>query len=199
MTCEAANHDVLPLSYSQRGDGLVPLNLLDGDAVKKTFADFRPDAVLHCAAERRPDVAEKDPAAAKQLNVEASRQLATIAKELNAVLVYVSTDYVFDGSSPPYSPEDTPNPLNLYGRTKLAGEQAVRETYPEGSIVLRVPVLYGEAPNPSDSAVNILLNPVRSDKETGMDDYAVRFPTCVDNVGRVLKDIAGASFALYLF
>jgi S-adenosylmethionine synthetase len=66
--------------------------------------------------------------------------LATWAKEHGATLIYISTDYVFDGTSPPYQVDAQPAPLNFYGESKLAGEQAIRDTYPQ-AIILRVPIL----------------------------------------------------------
>lgn len=83
------------------------------------------------------------------------------------MLIYISTDYVFDGTAPPYEVEDKPNPLQFYGETKLAGEEAIREVYPEATIV-RLPILYGKAEYNSESAINILIDVVLvSCKEIG--------------------------------
>lgn len=75
-----------------------------------------------------------------QLNVETSKQLATFCKLRDIMLIYISTDYVFDGTSPPYEVGDKPNPLQFYGQTKLAGENAIRQVYPN-AVILRVPIL----------------------------------------------------------
>lgn len=75
-----------------------------------------------------------------QLNVETSKQLATLCKSRDIMLIYISTDYVFDGTSPPYEVGDKPNPLQFYGQTKLAGENAIRQVYPN-AVILRVPIL----------------------------------------------------------
>jgi S-adenosylmethionine synthetase len=96
---------------------------LDSEAVHHIIHDFQSHVVVHCAAERRPDVVESQPDAASQLNVAASGNLATEAAAVGAFLIYISSDYVFDGTNPPYTEEDTPNPLNLYGKTKLEGER----------------------------------------------------------------------------
>lgn len=74
--------------------------------------------IIHCAAERRPDKAENNQEAVRQLNVSATENLAQVAKDNAAWLVYISTDYVFDGTKPPYEPEDKPNPLNFYGTSQ---------------------------------------------------------------------------------
>lgn len=110
-------------------------------------------------------------------------------------MIYISTDYVFSGAQgeAPYSADAATGPTNIYGQTKLEGETAVLQ-YP-GTVVLRVPVLYG-ATEPrdhnSESAVNVLLDALwKSQKEqVKMDDWAIRYPTNVADVARVLVDIA---------
>ncbi|TBU48036.1 NAD(P)-binding protein [Dichomitus squalens] len=185
---KSAGHTVLGLAHSRPTDELKKLDLLDEDATESYFAEFKPDWVIHCAAERRPDVAEKDPEAARKINVSVPEHLANLSKKLKFKLVYISTDYVFDGTSPPYPPSARTNPLNLYGTTKRDGELAVLGVSGSQSIVLRVPVLYGPAPNNTDSAVNILLNVVadRSGKQYKMDHYATRFPTNVLDIADFL-------------
>ncbi|KAJ2910370.1 hypothetical protein GGI21_000937, partial [Coemansia aciculifera] len=87
---------------------------------------------------------------------------------------------------------DTPNPLNFYGRTKLAGERAVLAANPEAAI-LRVPVLYGASEYAAESAVNVLVDIVKSNGETKMDAWQARFPTCTEDVARVLVDLSEIS------
>jgi len=113
-------------------------------------------------------------------------------------LIYISTDYVFDGTSPPYAVDAEPNPLNFYGETKLAGETAILHGY-EGKrgqrVVLRVPVLYGPASKNSDSAINILLDIVQdqSGKTYTMDHYATRYPTNVLDIADFLVRLIGVN------
>ncbi|KAJ3769298.1 hypothetical protein FB446DRAFT_766288 [Lentinula raphanica] len=185
---KATDNQVLALSNTRTGDGLVPLDLTNAEEVEKVFTEFKPNWVIHCAAERRPDVAEKNPEGTEKLNVNVPGHLASLAKSLKFTLVYISTDYVFDGTSPPYTPSAKTNPLQLYGRTKRDGEQAVLSVNGANAIVLRVPVLYGPAPRNSDSAVNILLDVVQdqSGKRYKMDHYATRYPTNVVDIANFL-------------
>ncbi|KAI0355979.1 NAD-P-binding protein [Trametes cingulata] len=185
---KSAGHTVLGLAYSHPKDDLKPLDLTDASATQTVFADFKPEWVIHCAAERRPDVAEKVPEAARKLNVSVPENLAKLSKALKFKIVYISTDYVFDGTSPPYTPSSPTNPLNLYGQTKRDGELAVLGVTGSHSIVLRVPVLYGPAPKNSDSAVNILIDVVsdQSGKQYKMDHYATRYPTNVVDIADFL-------------
>ncbi|PCH35376.1 NAD(P)-binding protein [Wolfiporia cocos MD-104 SS10] len=188
----SSGHTVLGLAHSRPTDDLKQLDLLKSLEVEKQFAEFKPDWVIHCAAERRPDVAEKDPEGARKLNAELPEHLAKLSKALKYTLVYISTDYVFDGTSPPYTPSAITNPVNLYGRTKRDGELAVLGVVGSKSIVLRVPVLYGPTPKNSDSAVNILLDVVsdQSGKQYKMDHYATRYPTNVVDIADFLVRLA---------
>lgn len=96
------------------------------DALEALFAQARPELVLHCAAMSEVDLCEAQPDAAYAINVSATAQLATLSRGASAHLVYVSTDYVFDGNSGPYDEEALPNPQGVYALTKHMGEQAVR-------------------------------------------------------------------------
>ncbi|KAI0093052.1 hypothetical protein BDY19DRAFT_882653, partial [Irpex rosettiformis] len=179
---------VLGLAHSRSTDELRKLDLLDTAEVERAFADFKPDWVVHSAAERRPDVAEKVLLISFQLNAAVPAHLASLAKKQKFTLVYISTDYVFDGTSPPYTPSSPTNPLNLYGRTKRDGEEAVLSVAGAKTVVLRVPVLYGPAPNNADTAVNILLDVVtdQSGKTYKMDHFATRYPTNVLDIADFL-------------
>ncbi|PIL23318.1 hypothetical protein GSI_14629 [Ganoderma sinense ZZ0214-1] len=185
---KSAGNVTLGLANSRSTDELTKLDVLDAEATERIFTEFKPDWVIHCAAERRPDVAEKDPEAARKINVSVPEALANLSKKLKFKLVYISTDYVFDGTSPPYAPSAVTNPLNLYGITKRDGETAVLGVSGSQSIVLRVPVLYGPAPVNKDSAVNILLDVVadQSGKQYNMDHFATRFPTNVIDIADFL-------------
>jgi len=173
------------------------LDLLDKTAVEQLFAQWKPDWVVHCAAERRPDVAEKDPEGVKKLNIGVTEHLGRLAKEHSFFLIYISTDYVFDGTNPPYSPDSKPNPLQLYGQTKHAGEMALQNLEIQKYLILRVPVLYGPAPKNSDSAVNILIDVVQdqSGKTYKMDHYATRYPTNVLDIAGFLLRLSSSSLS----
>lgn len=117
-------------------------DLLDPMAVRRLVADH--DVVVNCAAWTAVDDAETHEAEAHQANALIPEHLATACAETGAWLVQVSTDYVFDGSATSPYPEDHPlSPVSAYGRTKAAGEQAVRTALPERSYVLRTAWLYG--------------------------------------------------------
>ncbi|WOO85490.1 Methionine adenosyltransferase 2 subunit beta [Vanrija pseudolonga] len=195
-------------AFTKRGDAVIPLaftradsdkrytklDLTDTAAVEAFFDKTKVDVVVHAAAERRPDVAEANPAAAERINVATSAHLGELAKKHGFTLLYISTDYVFSGRAPPYEVHHTPDPLQMYGRQKLAGEEAVVASREGGanSASLRVPVLFGRAEYNAESAVNVLVDVVKdqSGKTYTMDHYQIRNPTNVDDVARVLYDLA---------
>ena len=133
--------------------------------------------------------------------MEATRVLFQETSSRNIFLIYISTDYVFPGKpgEAPYEVDASTQPPNLYGQTKRDGEKAILEQDQDNKdkllgVVLRVPLLYGKAEDPKESAVNVLLDALWKAQEKGaqieMDDWAQRYPTNTEDVGRVCHDIA---------
>nr|NIP57325.1 dTDP-4-dehydrorhamnose reductase [Gemmatimonadota bacterium]NIR77709.1 dTDP-4-dehydrorhamnose reductase [Gemmatimonadota bacterium]NIT86253.1 dTDP-4-dehydrorhamnose reductase [Gemmatimonadota bacterium]NIU30081.1 dTDP-4-dehydrorhamnose reductase [Gemmatimonadota bacterium]NIU35032.1 dTDP-4-dehydrorhamnose reductase [Gemmatimonadota bacterium] len=119
------------------------LDVTDPDACRRLLASQAPDAVAHCAAYTDVDGAEGNPPAALEVNARGAGHVARAATEVGSLLLYPGTDYVFDGESEDtYTPDDPPRPINAYGRSKLAGERAVREAGAPWLIV-RTSWLYG--------------------------------------------------------
>ncbi|SAK91810.1 dTDP-4-dehydrorhamnose reductase [Caballeronia glebae] len=169
----------------------VKLDLLDHDAVRAFLRELAPDAIVVAAAERRPDICENDPALARALNVDALSVIATEARALGAWVLSISTDYVFDGTSPPYLPDDAPAPLNAYGRSKLDGERALLASDPM-SCVLRLPLLYGPFTDWNESAVTSLTPAIvksadPANPSASMDAWATRYPTLTSDVAVVIR------------
>lgn len=119
------------------------LDLLQPDAIRTALRELQPSVVINAAAYTAVDAAESDEATAFRINADAPRVLAEEAERLGAALIHYSTDYVFDGSKPdPWLEDDATAPLSAYGRSKLAGEQAIAEV---GGIhlILRTSWVYG--------------------------------------------------------
>ena len=120
------------------------LDLTNTDAVMAAVSSVKPDVIVNCAAWTAVDAAEEHEAEALAVNGHGAGNLAAACGEVGALLVHLSTDYVFDGhASAPYA-EDAPTaPVGAYGRSKLAGEQAVRDALPDASYIVRSAWLYG--------------------------------------------------------
>ena len=182
----ARGWDCTGLAHSRARGELLKVDLCNEEEVRRCLEATRPDVVVHSAAERRPNVVASRPEAATELNVEATERLARLCRENGSFLLYISTDYVFDGRAAPYLPSAPTNPLNEYGRSKLAGEKAVMDVHGSGNAVLRVPVLYGDVEKVDESAVTVLLNAVLdTSKRAQVLDYEKRYPTHVRDVSRV--------------
>ena len=119
------------------------LDITNEENVKEVLTKECPDIVIHCAGYTNVDKAEEDKETAKKINVTGTENLARFCGKNDIVLVYISTDYVFDGTkNTPYLPSDKANPINYYGLTKWQGEEAVRK-YCKNYYVVRTSWLYG--------------------------------------------------------
>lgn len=135
------------------------LDLFDPDAIRRAVREAKPDLIVNAAAYTAVDRAESEPELALAINGVAPGVLAEEAKRLGAVLIQYSTDYVFDGSkAAPYTEDDEPRPINVYGRTKLAGERAI-QAVDVPHLILRTSWIYGARGN------NFLLTILRLAKE----------------------------------
>ncbi|MFB9125276.1 SDR family oxidoreductase [Paraburkholderia dipogonis] len=184
---------VVATAFSRPAPGKVALDIRDAQAVEQFVEREAPDALVIAAAERRPDVCEHDPALARALNVDAVRTLATAANRRGAWTLSISTDYVFDGTHPPYQHDSVPAPLNAYGHSKLAGERALTESTDLGC-VLRLPLLYGPIVSWAESAVTSLVPAIAGSAAPGrtpavMDAWAIRYPTFTPDVAFVIRQM----------
>lgn len=119
------------------------LDLTQADRIRETLREVRPQVIVNAAAYTAVDKAEEEAELAQAVNATAPAILAEEAKRQGAALVHFSTDYVFDGNKPgPYTEEDAPNPLSVYGRTKLAGDEAIRSAGPP-HLIFRTGWVYG--------------------------------------------------------
>jgi dTDP-4-dehydrorhamnose reductase len=124
------------------------LDLSSESSISHYFINDKFDIIINCAAYTQVDKAEQEIESANQINHLAVKQLASIANKQQAKLIHISTDYVFDGESDkPYIETDTPNPINVYGKTKLAGEKALQAVMPTNAIIIRTSWVYSEYGN----------------------------------------------------
>jgi dTDP-4-dehydrorhamnose reductase len=133
----------LQTTHQLIGVDLPEVDITEQAAIENVIATGRPDAVIHTAAFTAVDECELKPALALRVNAEGTRHLALACRQARIPLLYVSTDYVFDGhKADAYVEGDSPNPINVYGRSKLAGERAVGDLL-ERFWIVRTSWLYG--------------------------------------------------------
>lgn len=123
------------------------LDITDREAVEHLMQSYRPDAVIHCAAYTKVDLAEDEPERCWAVNADGTRNLAAACREIGAKLLYISTDYVFPGTGErSYETGDPTGPVNTYGRSKLAGELAVQSLL-EKYFIVRISWVFGKNGN----------------------------------------------------
>jgi dTDP-4-dehydrorhamnose reductase len=146
----------LPTHHQVHAFAHAELDVGDHDAAMRTIPPLHPDAVINLAAYTRVDACETDPARAVRDNALGAQHVALAARACGAVVLHVSTDYVFDGSKgAAYDELDEPNPISVYGRTKLAGERFVRHLVPD-HFVVRTSYVFGAGDDYASGALERL-------------------------------------------
>jgi dTDP-4-dehydrorhamnose reductase len=168
------------------------LDLREPEKIRQVMRNAKPQLVINAGAYSSVDAAETDQANASAVNAEAPRLLALEAKKLGALLVHFSTDYVFDGSKrAPYVETDPPNPLNAYGRSKLAGEGAIRDAG-AAHLIFRTSWLY--APRGRNFLLTILRLATEREELKIVADQAGA-PTCAFDLAETTTSILAGIIA----
>jgi len=168
------------------GVSIMDFDIADADSVRRSTDDFAPDVVIHTAAHTIVDACEADPKLALRVNIEGTRNIVRACLQHEAKLVYISSDYVFDGSMPPiggYREVDMPNPLSVYGLTKLAGERIVA-ILPD-HLTVRTSWLFGGQDERTDNVLALVLRAFRGER-SGLIHDQFSCPTYTDDVARAI-------------
>ena len=192
---EAVGSDIQPV-YSGIADGsavttapYVQLDITDREAVRKTIEELKPDALIHCAAWTNVDGAE-DPGKkdmVHRINAEGTRNIADAAKSIDAKMLYLSTDYVFDGQGDrPWEPDDKCYaPLNVYGQSKLDGELAVANTL-EKYFIVRIAWVFGLN---GKNFIKTMINVGKTHDTVRVVNDQIGTPTYTLDLARLLADM----------
>lgn len=179
-----AGHQVIKHCNQER-PGYLSANLATATGLE-AICNANWDTIIHCAAIKDPDQCEKAPEKAYEINVKATARLAKFAAENNRKMVFISTDYVFDGTNAPYAEDASPCPLNAYGKQKAEAEQAVLSAS-TNHIILRIPIIYGIAAGLEKSLlITAALKAINSTTECWMDTRVVRYPTYTGDIARAI-------------
>lgn len=171
------------------------MDITDGAAVEKTIKAYMPDAVIHCAAYTAVDNAEDNVDICRKINKDGTENIARACKKTGAKMIYISTDYVFDGQGTrPWEPEDKAAPLNVYGLTKYEGELAVQK-YLDRFFIVRIAWVFGI------NGKNFIKTMLRIGREKGAvsvvkDQFGS--PTYTYDLARLLADmVQSESYGIY--
>lgn len=192
---EGVGSDIQP-EYCGVADGsavtampYVQLDITDKEAVKKVITEIKPDAVIHCAAWTAVDMAEDDDKAEKvrAVNAGGTQNIADVCKEIDCKMLYLSTDYVFDGQgSEPWKPDCKDyKPLNVYGQTKLEGELAVSSTL-EKYFIVRIAWVFGLN---GKNFIKTMINVGKTHDEVCVVNDQIGTPTYTYDLARLLVDM----------
>ncbi len=163
------------------------LDITNKIAIESFCTKHNIEVIINCAAYTAVDKAEEDEVNADRINHLAVKYMAEIAKEKNIKLIHISTDYVFDGENyKPYSEEDKTDPQGVYGKTKLAGEQAIQDIHPNNSIIIRTSWLYSSYGN---NFVKTMLRLCKERDELGVIFDQVGTPTYAKDLAKVIIHI----------
>ncbi|MEH6649460.1 MAG: dTDP-4-dehydrorhamnose reductase [Motiliproteus sp.] len=158
------------------------LDITDAKAVSDCLQQHRPDIVINGAAYTDVDRAESEPEKAYAVNRDGAANLAHACAKLDIPLIHISTDYVFDGTATtPYKPNDPTNPINVYGKSKLAGEEAIREIWPK-HLIIRTSWLFSEYGN---NFVKTMLRLAKERDEISVVNDQVGCPTYAGHLAEV--------------
>lgn len=167
----------------------VQLDITDKEAVKKVVTEIKPDAVIHCAAWTAVDMAEDDDKVEKvrAVNAGGTQNIADACKEIDCKLLYLSTDYVFDGQgTEPWQPDCKDyKPLNVYGQTKLEGEMAVSSTL-EKYFIVRIAWVFGLN---GKNFIKTMINVGKTHNEVRVVNDQIGTPTYTYDLARLLVDM----------
>lgn len=165
---------------SEETSHLTHLDIQNPSQVEKVIQQLSPRIIFHPAALASVEACQEQPAQCWDINVEGTRSLAKAAKKIGAKVVYFSTDYVFDGKQGPYTEEDDPNPINVYGKAKFAAEQLLKEEL-ESFLIVRVNVVYGWEPRGKNFVMG-LRKKLGQGSQIKVPDDQIGNPTYVDDI-----------------
>jgi len=163
------------------------LDITDEDELRKKLLAIKPDAIINTAAMTNVDACENDKINCDKLNVDAVNYLATISAEINAHLIHISTDFIFDGKKGYYKETDKPNPLSYYGESKLKSEAVLLNSTIDFTI-LRTILVYGKVYDMSKSNIVLWVKQMLTDKkEITIVDDQFRMPTYAEDLAMACK------------
>ena len=162
------------------------MDITDAAKVEKVILKESPEAVIHCAAYTAVDAAEENEAVCRRVNADGTANISKVCGKLNIKMMYISTDYVFDGEGEHYwEPDEERNPLNVYGQTKYAGELAVEKDV-EKFFIVRIAWVFGVN---GKNFIKTMLNLGKTHEELSVVDDQVGSPTYTLDLARLLVDM----------
>jgi dTDP-4-dehydrorhamnose reductase len=165
----------------------VKMDITQESDVQQVFSHLKPSIVIHTAAETNVDKCEVSNEHAWRVNAKGTKNIADMSRMVSAEIIYVSTDYVFDGEKGRYTEDDDPNPINYYGLTKREGEKYIVETCKD-YVIVRTSVLYGWHPSKSNF-VKWVITSLEENRRINVVNDHYNSPTFADNLAEAVLEI----------
>ena len=165
---------------------IAPLDIKNPSAVEALIREFTPEVIVHTAALTSPAFCQENPAAARETNLDGTAHLARAAALIEARFIYISTDRIFNGKQGNYSETDRPDPLGVYGKTKLQGEKAVRSIL-SNYLIIRLPLMYGPPSPFHGSFIQWMLDSWRERKPLRLFTDQLRTPLYVGDARKAFQ------------
>ncbi|VVB92213.1 GDP-L-fucose synthase [uncultured archaeon] len=180
-------HETHGSFYANPAPGLTYFDMADRENVKKTITRLKPDVIIHPAFNSNVEYCEENPKETWHMNVEGSKNVIEAARDIGSKFVFFSSDYVFDGSNGPYSEEDAPNPINEYGKQKLAVENIIND-YLSDHLIIRTTVVYGWEIAGKNFCIRLIKN-LKENKSMKVPFDQIGSPTYALNMVQAVKDL----------
>ena len=164
------------------------LDIFNTEKLKTLVSSFKPELIINAAAYTDVDGCETNRDKAREVNIEGVENLIEICKEEKIKLIHISTDYVFDGKSGPYSEEELPNPISHYGRTKLEGELKIKKSGID-NIIIRTNVLYGLGEKINPNFFTWVFDKLKKEEKTKIVTDQLNNPTLADDLARAILEL----------
>lgn len=162
------------------------MDITNAQTVERVIKGAQADGIIHCAAYTAVDAAEDEPEVCCKVNADGTENIARVCRELDLPMMYISTDYVFDGEGErPWEPQDTCNPLNVYGKSKYLGEVAVQK-YLERYFIVRIAWVFGVSGN---NFIKAMLNKAKTTDKVNVVDDQVGSPTYTRDLAVLVVDM----------
>ena len=169
-------------------------DITDIGQTTKYLSNIMPDLIIHCAAYTAVDKAEEEPEKVFLVNAQGTANIAKFCGENNIPLVYISTDYVFDGTKrSPYKPDDKTNPINVYGQSKLKGEEAVQK-YCKKFYIVRTSWLYGHY---GENFVETMISAAALKSELKVVNDQIGCPTWTMDLAEGIIELSDKPYGIY--